>query len=243
MADDGGWTDSENTPRIPDSRAIHRHILNPFVGARFVSVIDEIELKAAFAVSAEIALQSGLRFTVFHNTINAFTAGTYNHNVVKSASKEKVQLVTVKMGELKSASGRDDLFTEGMSYCSSFVLLSDFDKEKGIYKRRQMMHVPGSHLEESVKQEDGSRVKAKTILMNFLDAQKGEARKLIIVHGASNITEFSHEITLNQMQGDRCVIKEFMADPDVSVHQCNAPSIKVDATGSIVGNSMTGGEE
>ncbi|GAA4649751.1 hypothetical protein GCM10023116_20320 [Kistimonas scapharcae] len=163
---------------------------------------------------------------------------TLHHKVVKSAINEKGQLVTVKMGELKSASGRDDLFTEGMSFCSSFVLLSDFDKEKGIYKRRQMMHVPGSHLEESVKQEDGSSVKAKTILMDFLDAQKGEERKLIIVHGAANITEFSHEITLNQMQGDRCVIRELMADPDVSVQQCNAPSVKVDATGSIVENAQ-----
>ncbi|GAA4651448.1 hypothetical protein GCM10023116_37320 [Kistimonas scapharcae] len=77
MADDGGWPDSEYSARIPDSRAIHRHILDPFV---FVSVIDEIELKAVFAVSAEIALRSGVRFTVIHNTINVLTAGAYNVN-------------------------------------------------------------------------------------------------------------------------------------------------------------------
>ncbi|WP_211831095.1 hypothetical protein [Kistimonas asteriae] len=161
---------------------------------------------------------------------------TLHHNVVQRTGKEKGQIVTVKMGESKNASGSGVLFTEGMSYCSSFILLSDFDKEKGIYKRRQMMHVPGSHLEQTVKQEDGSTVMAKNVLMDFLEGEKGEERKLIIAHGASNITEYSHEITLNQMYDGRSVIRELMADHDISIHQCNAASIKVDASGCIVEN-------
>ncbi|GAA4650452.1 hypothetical protein GCM10023116_27350 [Kistimonas scapharcae] len=80
MADNGSWTNSEYSSRISDSRAIHRHIFDPFGDIRLVSVIDEIEQEAAFAVSAKIALQSGVGFTVFHNTINASTVGAYNVN-------------------------------------------------------------------------------------------------------------------------------------------------------------------
>ena len=156
-----------------------------------------------------------------------------NH-LVRRENKAKSQVVTVKMGELKKADNSNVLFTEGMSHCSSFILLSDFDKEKGIYKHRQMMHVPGSSLEMKVRKEDGSIVLSNDVLQDFLEGRKGEERKLIIAHGASNVSEYSRDITRNQTYDGRCVIRELMADHDVTVQECQAASIKVDAYGNVV---------
>jgi len=103
----------------------------------------------------------------------------------------------VRMGSMKTVSdSKTVLRTDGLSDCTAFVFLRNFDYRKGIYRDRTMIHLQGSSLDTRLD----TRSDAGKEVQRLIDkaAKEPGPHKMALIYGDNTSSETGQWIVNNQ---------------------------------------------
>jgi hypothetical protein len=170
------------------------------------------------------------------DALGAWNATTLRPRTARVASLGKAPaLVTVPVGEHRSAKGNETLHAEGLSDCTAVVFMTNRERRSGIYRNRTMLHINGSNLNAESTGANHQYASAGDVLLGLLDSRKGNDHRLVIGFGTNSSSASMQRIFKEQQASGRSPITECLTACGANVEErIDTLSLTVAADGKVL---------